>query len=54
MEPFVEDLLVRNTKSDAMELITLLSAPKKNVFMHLCMFLREGVERGDYDLNIVG
>ncbi|KAH8416598.1 hypothetical protein KR222_010611, partial [Zaprionus bogoriensis] len=50
LEPFVEDLLVSKSKSEAMELIALLSPPKRNVFMHLCMFLREGVERRDYEL----
>lgn len=54
LEPFVDDLLHTKTKSEAMDFIDLLSPPKRNVFMHLCMFLREGVERGHYDLNIVG
>ncbi|XP_030566792.1 type II inositol 1,4,5-trisphosphate 5-phosphatase isoform X1 [Drosophila novamexicana] len=53
LEPFVEDLLHSRSKSEAMELIALLSAPKRNVFMHLCMFLREGIERHDYEANNV-
>ncbi|XP_034099377.1 type II inositol 1,4,5-trisphosphate 5-phosphatase [Drosophila albomicans] len=53
LEPFVKDLLISKSKSEAMELIALLSPPKRNVFMHLCMFLREGIERHDYELSNV-
>ncbi|KAH8387640.1 hypothetical protein KR093_008475, partial [Drosophila rubida] len=53
LEPFVEDLLHSKSKSEAMDLIGLLSPPKRNVFMHLCMFLREGIERHDYELSNV-
>ncbi|KAL7744753.1 hypothetical protein ACLKA6_007055 [Drosophila palustris] len=53
LEPFVEDLLISKSKSEAMELIALLSPPKRNVFMHLCMFLREGIERHNYELSNV-
>ncbi|XP_032594112.1 type II inositol 1,4,5-trisphosphate 5-phosphatase [Drosophila grimshawi] len=53
LEPLVEDLLVSRSKSEAMELIHMLSAPKRNVFMHLCMFLREVIERYDYELSSV-
>ncbi|XP_034475474.1 type II inositol 1,4,5-trisphosphate 5-phosphatase [Drosophila innubila] len=53
LEPFVDDLMMCKSKSEAMELIALLSPPKRNVFMHLCMFLREGVERNNYELSNV-
>ncbi|KAH8259069.1 hypothetical protein KR038_005793 [Drosophila bunnanda] len=53
LEPFVEDLLSCNNKSRAMDYISLLSPPKRNVFMHLCMFLRAGIESQYYDLNQV-
>ncbi|XP_023035334.1 type II inositol 1,4,5-trisphosphate 5-phosphatase [Drosophila willistoni] len=53
LEPFVEDLLASSSKSKAMDYIALLSAPKRNVFMHLCMFLREGILCQYYDLQQV-
>ncbi|KAH8294451.1 hypothetical protein KR018_006750 [Drosophila ironensis] len=53
LEPFVEDLLTSTNKQRAMDYIDLLSPPKRNVFMHLCMFLRVGIESGYYDLNEV-
>lgn len=53
LEPFVEDLLISKSESDAMELIALLSPPKRNVFMHLRMFLRAGIERHYYELSNV-
>ncbi|XP_037938311.1 type II inositol 1,4,5-trisphosphate 5-phosphatase [Teleopsis dalmanni] len=53
LDPFVEDLLQTNTAAEAMELIALLSSPKRNVFVHLCMFLREGIEQKYYKLQNV-
>ncbi|BFG01106.1 type II inositol 1-4-5-trisphosphate 5-phosphatase [Drosophila madeirensis] len=53
LEPFVEDLLASTSKSKAMDYIALLSPPKRNVFMHLCMFLREGIECQYYNLDQV-
>lgn len=54
LEPFVEDLLACSSKSRAMDYISLLSPPKRNVFMHLCMFLRAGIESQYYDLQQAG
>lgn len=54
LDPFVEDLLQTNTAAEAMELISLLSSPRRNVFVHLCMFLRQGIEREYYNLQQVG
>ncbi|XP_023179530.1 type II inositol 1,4,5-trisphosphate 5-phosphatase isoform X2 [Drosophila hydei] len=51
LEPFVDDLLATRSKADAERYIDLLSEPKRNVFKHLCLFLCEGIERGDYDAN---
>ncbi|XP_004529466.1 type II inositol 1,4,5-trisphosphate 5-phosphatase [Ceratitis capitata] len=53
LDPFVEDLLQTNTAAEAMELISLLSSPRRNVFVHLCMFLRQGIEREYYNLQQV-
>ncbi|TDG42358.1 hypothetical protein AWZ03_011212 [Drosophila navojoa] len=53
LEPFVDDLLASRSKVDAERYIDLLSDPKRNVFKHLCLFLCDGVERGDYDANNV-
>nr|XP_014085642.1 type II inositol 1,4,5-trisphosphate 5-phosphatase [Bactrocera oleae] len=53
LDPFVEDLLQTNTAAEAMELISLLSSPRRNVFVHLCMFLRQGIERQYYNLQHV-
>ncbi|XP_067640591.1 type II inositol 1,4,5-trisphosphate 5-phosphatase [Eurosta solidaginis] len=53
LDPFVEDLLQTNTTAEAMELIALLSSPRRNVFVHLCMFLRQGIERQYYNLQQV-
>ncbi|XP_053949552.1 type II inositol 1,4,5-trisphosphate 5-phosphatase [Anastrepha ludens] len=53
LDPFVEDLLQTNTAAEAMELISLLSSPRRNVFVHLCMFLRQGIERQYYNLQQV-
>ncbi|XP_036318509.1 type II inositol 1,4,5-trisphosphate 5-phosphatase-like [Rhagoletis pomonella] len=53
LDPFVEDLLQTNTTAEAMELIALLSSPRRNVFVHLCMFLRQGIEREYYNLQQV-
>ncbi|KAI9590492.1 inositol polyphosphate 5-phosphatase OCRL isoform X1 [Glossina fuscipes] len=50
LDPLVEDILNTQTTAEAMELISLLSSPKRNVFVHLCMFLREGIERKYYNL----
>lgn len=49
LDPIVDDLLATQTAAEAMELITSLSSPKRNVFVHLCMFLREGIERKYYN-----
>uniref|UniRef100_A0A1I8QBZ0 Inositol polyphosphate-related phosphatase domain-containing protein n=1 Tax=Stomoxys calcitrans TaxID=35570 RepID=A0A1I8QBZ0_STOCA len=49
LDPYVEELLKTNTTAEAMELVSLLSSPKRNVFVHLCMFLREGIERKYYN-----
>ncbi|XP_059223938.1 type II inositol 1,4,5-trisphosphate 5-phosphatase [Stomoxys calcitrans] len=49
LDPHVEELLKTNTTAEAMELVSLLSSPKRNVFVHLCMFLREGIERKYYN-----
>ncbi|XP_037812970.1 type II inositol 1,4,5-trisphosphate 5-phosphatase [Lucilia sericata] len=49
LDPYVEDLLKTNTTAEAMELVAQLSSPKRNVFVHLCMFLREGIERKYYN-----
>lgn len=54
LDPLVEDLLATQTAAEAMELITSLSSPKRNVFVHLCMFLREGIERKYYNAFHVG
>lgn len=54
LDPYVEDLLKTNTTAEAMELVSLLSSPKRNVFVHLCMFLREGIERRYYNAMHVG
>ncbi|KAH8276379.1 hypothetical protein KR026_009108 [Drosophila bipectinata] len=53
LEPFVENLLSSVSKQDAMNYIDLLSPPNRNVFMHLCMFLRVGIESGYYDMHQV-
>ncbi|XP_061397193.1 type II inositol 1,4,5-trisphosphate 5-phosphatase-like [Musca vetustissima] len=49
LDPYVDDLLKTKTTAEAMELVSLLSSPKRNVFVHLCMFLREGIERKYYN-----
>lgn len=54
LDPLVDDLLATQTTAEAMELITTLSSPKRNVFVHLCMFLREGIERRYYNSFHVG
>lgn len=54
LDPYVEDLLKTNTTAEAMELVAQLSSPKRNVFVHLCMFLREGIERKYYNPMHVG
>lgn len=54
LDPYVEELLKTNTTAEAMELVALLSSPKRNVFVHLCMFLREGIERRYYNAMHVG
>lgn len=54
LEPFVENLLSSASKQEAMNYIDLLSPPNRNVFMHLCMFLRVGIESGYYDMHQVG
>lgn len=53
LEPFVENLLNSASKQEAMNYIDLLSPPNRNVFMHLCMFLRVGIESGYYDMHQV-
>jgi len=54
LEPVVENLLECTNKSQAMDYISLLSPPKRNVFMHLCMFLRAGIECQHYEIQQVG
>ncbi|XP_030380694.1 type II inositol 1,4,5-trisphosphate 5-phosphatase [Scaptodrosophila lebanonensis] len=53
LEPLVGHLLESKSKAEAMEYIDILSAPKRNVFMHLCMFLRVGIECQYYELHQV-
>ncbi|ALC49830.1 Ocrl, partial [Drosophila busckii] len=53
LEPFVENLLHCHSKNAAQVYIDMLSPPRRNVFMHLCMFLREGIERQFYELHHV-
>nr|XP_016939364.1 type II inositol 1,4,5-trisphosphate 5-phosphatase [Drosophila suzukii] len=53
LEPVVENLLECTNKSQAMDYISLLSPPKRNVFMHLCMFLRAGIECQHYEIQQV-
>lgn len=53
LHPFEEVILTTESFAECSSYILKLSAPKKNVFLHLCMFLKEIESKGN-NINDLG
>ncbi|XP_055912499.1 inositol polyphosphate 5-phosphatase OCRL isoform X2 [Eupeodes corollae] len=51
LKPCAEQLLKTTTIEEALNLITRLSPPRRNMFFHLCLFLREGIGNKFYNVD---
>lgn len=51
LKPCATQLLQATNLEEAMDLIARLSPPRRNIFLHLCLFLKEGIGNKYYNVD---